>query len=229
MRVPPAPFDDGYDFLGSQAARAEKKVRVSLFLCFIDLRKNYDSVDRTLFSQVLVCFEVPPQMIEEVIRRFHDGMRACERNGDGQCSKWFKVTQGFRRGCVLSLLLFNVFFTVIPLVALKRFIGDADILEGFAHLREQLSKVSPETALECVRRAVWRMLYAGDVSIVTQSTRGLERMTAAFVEVVGAFGLTTSKSKAETMCMPIARAPATQIVFNATGQQYRQKTSFAYL
>ena len=29
--------------------------------------------------------------------------------------------------------------------------------------------------------------------------------------------------------MPIPRAPATKIVFNATGQQYRQTTNFTYL
>ena len=54
-------------------------------------------------------------------------------------------------------------------------------------------------------------------------------MMAVFVEVFGAFGLTISESKTETMCMPIPRAPATKIVFNATGQQYRQTTSFTYL
>ena len=63
----------------------------------------------------------------------------------------------------------------------------------------------------------------------TISTRGLGRMMAVFVEVFGAFGLTISESKTETMCMPIPRAPATNIVFNATGQQYRQTTSFTYL
>ena len=51
------------------------KVRVPLFLCFIDLRKADDSVDRTLFWQVLTRFGVPPQMIE-VIRQFHNGMGA---------------------------------------------------------------------------------------------------------------------------------------------------------
>ena len=54
-------------------------------------------------------------------------------------------------------------------------------------------------------------------------------MMAVFVEVLGAFGLTISESKTETMCMPIPRAPATKIVFNATGQRYRQTTSFTYL
>ena len=54
-------------------------------------------------------------------------------------------------------------------------------------------------------------------------------MMAVFVQVFGTFGLTISESKTETMCMPIPPAPATKIVFNATGQQYRQTTSFAYL
>ena len=54
-------------------------------------------------------------------------------------------------------------------------------------------------------------------------------MMAVFVEVFGTFGLTISESKTETMCMPISRAPATEIVLNATGQEYRQTTSFTYL
>ena len=64
----------------------ERKARVPLLLCFIDLQKAYDSVDRTLLWQVLARFEVPPQMIR-VIRQFHDGMRACVRHDDGVCSE----------------------------------------------------------------------------------------------------------------------------------------------
>ena len=73
------------------------------------------------------------------------------------------------------------------------------------------------------------MLYADDACIVSRSPRGLGRMMAVFVEVFGTFGLTISESKTEAMCMPISRAPATKIVFNGTGQEYRQTTSFTYL
>ena len=126
----------------------------------------------------------------------------------------------FLQGCVLFPLLFNVFFAAMLFVALERFSEDADILADLAHLQEQSSKVGPETALECVRRSIWGMLYADDVCIVSRSPRGLKRMMAVFAEVFGAFGL--------TMCMPIPRTPATQIV-NATEQQYHQTTSFTYL
>ena len=205
-----------------------RKARAPLFLCFIDLQKAYDSVDRTLLWQVLARFGTPPQMIE-VIRQFHDGMRACVRSYDGRCSEWFEVAQGLRQGCVLSPLLFDVFFAAILRIVLERFSKDAGILADLVHLHEQPSKVGPETALECVRRAIWGVLYADDACIVSRSTRGLGRMMAVFVEVFVAFGLTISESKTETMCMPIPRAPATKIVFNATGQQYRQTTSFTYL
>ena len=205
-----------------------RKVRVPLFLCFIDLQKAYDSVDRTLLWQVRARFGTPPQIIE-VIRQFHDGMRACGQSDDGQCSERFEVAQGLRQGCVPSPLLFNLFFAEILFVALEKFSKNACILADLIHLQEQPSKVGPETALECVRRAIWGMLYADDACMVSRSPRGLGRMVAVFVEAFDTFGLTISGSKTETMCMPIPRAPATKIVFNATGQQYRQTTSFTFL
>ena len=66
-------------------------------------------------------------------------------------------------------------------------------------------------AIKCVRRAIWRVLHADDVCVVSRSPRGLERMIAVSVEVFGAFSLAISESKTETMCIPIPRAPATQI------------------
>ena len=128
---------------------------------------------------------------------------------------------------MLSPLLFNIVFAAILLVALSilRFSKDADILTYLAHLQEQSSEFGPETALECVRRDIWGMVYADDAYIVSRSPHGLERMIVVIVEVFGAFGLTVSESKMETMCMPTPRAPATQIIFNVTGQQYRQTTS----
>ena len=81
-------------------------------MCFIDLQKAYDSVDRELLWVVLARFGVPEKMLT-VIRQFHEGMRDLERTYDGEYSEWFDVTQGLRQGCVLSPLFFNIFFAAV--------------------------------------------------------------------------------------------------------------------
>ena len=45
-----------------------------------------------------------------VIRRFYDGVEARVRTDDGEHSEWFRVTQGLRKGCVPSPLLFHALF-----------------------------------------------------------------------------------------------------------------------
>ena len=92
----------------------------SLDICFIDLAKAHDSVDRVLLWGVLARFGVPPLIIE-VIRMFHDGMRARVQLDDGDLSTWFNVCQGLRQGCVLSPLLFNILFAAVIIVVLQRF------------------------------------------------------------------------------------------------------------
>ena len=104
-----------------------RKAGVSLFVCFIDLQKAYDTVDRTLLWQVLTRIGVPPQMMA-VIQQFHDEMRACVRPDDGVCSDWFEVEQGLRQGCVLPPLLFNIFFAAVLTVVLLRFSEEPAIL-----------------------------------------------------------------------------------------------------
>ena len=72
-------------FVVRRLQKIGRKAGVSLFMCFIDLQKAYDTVDRTLLWQVLTRIGVPPQMIA-IMRQFHDGMRACVRPDDGICS-----------------------------------------------------------------------------------------------------------------------------------------------
>ena len=144
-------------------------------MCFIDLQKAYDTVDRTLLWQVLTRIGVPPQMIA-VILRFHDGMRACVPLGDGVISDWFEVEQGLRQGCVLSPLTFNIFFAAVQTVVLQRFSEDTVILAKLGHLNEPPASMGPQPAMDYVRRAVWDMLYSDGACIVWRSPQGLAKM-----------------------------------------------------
>ena len=104
---------------------------------FFNLTNAYDSVDRTLLWTVLARFGVPQNMMSTV-RQFHDGMRACVRLDNRVCSGWFAVEQGLRQGCVLVLLLFSIFLTVvINNVTYRRFKADKDIMDASMHLRKK--------------------------------------------------------------------------------------------
>ena len=112
------------------------KKRTPLYVCFIDLTKAYDSVDRTLLWTVLARFGVPQNTIS-VIRQFHDGMRACVWLDDRVCSRWFAVEQGLRQRCVLAPLLFNIFFAAVINVASARLKADKGIMDAMVHLRKK--------------------------------------------------------------------------------------------
>ena len=72
-------------FVVRRLQKIGRKAGVSLFVCFKDLQKGYDTVDHTFLWQVLTRIGVPSQKIA-VISQFHDGMRACVRPDDGVCS-----------------------------------------------------------------------------------------------------------------------------------------------
>ena len=148
-------------------------------MCFVDLQKAYDSIDRELLWKVSARADVLEEMIA-VIRQFHDGMQARVRMDDGELSDWFEVTEGLRQGCVLSPLLFDIFFAAAIEDVLVRFSEGDTILKDLVYLEEETG-VGAGTALERARRAVWGMLYADDAGVVSRSQEGLTRMMTIIV------------------------------------------------
>ena len=168
------------------------------------------------------------------IRMFHDGMRARVQLNDGDFSAWFNVCQGLQQGCLLSPLLFNIFFAAAIIVILQRFAEDPLIGSDLVYLDDapkgEDGRPRKEETLEMVRRAVWGMLYADDAGVVSTSPRGLTRMMGVIVVTCQEFGLTVSEKNTEAMHLwshPHTASNALQI--EAAGQRYKHTTEFVYL
>ena len=205
-----------------------RKAGVSLFMCFIHLQKAYDTVNRTLLWQLLTRIGVPPQIIA-VIQQFHNGMRACVQPYDGVCSDWFKVEQRLRQGWVLSPLLFNILFAAVLTVALQKFSEDTVILAELVYLKEPPTSMGSEPAMDCIRRAVWGVLYADDACIVSRLSQGLAKMMDIIVEACRSFALTVSAKKTETMCCLPRVHHGRWCKSKWPGKSTKQVASFTYL
>ena len=139
------------------------------------------------------------------------------------------MEQGLRQGCVLSALLFNIFFAAVLNVGLQRFSEEPATLAELVHLKEPSTSMGPEPAMDYVCRAVWGMLYTDDACIVSRSPQGFAKIMEVIVEVCRAFALTVSAEKTETVYMPPPRTPRTMVRIEAAGKIYKQVQYFTYL
>ena len=137
--------------------------------------------------------------------------------------------QGLRKGCVLSPVVFNIFFAAVLNVVLQRFSEEPTILAEVVHLKEPSTSMGPKQAMDYVCRAVWGMLYADDACIVSRSPQGLAKTMEVIVDVCRAFALTVLAKKTDTMCIPSPPTPRTMVRVKATGQIYKHVQSFDYL
>ena len=89
------------------------KRKLSTYAAFIDFRKAYDSADRDLLWQRLVHAGVKDKILKAV-QSLYNSVSSCMRI-NGFTTDWFDVNVGLRRGCPLSLLLFNCFINDLAL------------------------------------------------------------------------------------------------------------------
>jgi hypothetical protein len=107
-----------------------------IFQCFVDLKKAYDVVDRSILWEVLKRFGLPVKLVR-VIQALHDGAQATV-NVEGHRGVSFVTTNGLKQGSVLSPMLFNIFFGAIIQAARKEFRADRLGIEINTRIRGQM-------------------------------------------------------------------------------------------
>ena len=111
--------------------------RSELCMCFIDLSKVYDSVNREAMMAVLRKYGVPCHMVS-LIEQLYAGTW-CQVKMEGEVSGRFEVKTGARQECVISPILFNCYMDNILREAAESMGGGISI--SFQHQERAIPNV----------------------------------------------------------------------------------------
>ena len=214
-----------------------RKKDTSLYLCFIDLTKEYDSVNRVRLLDALARFGAPPRVLA-VIREIHDSMKACcvrmtesvrIRSACGKVSGKDACSRHCWSAC---------FVTAVLRVAEETFIADVAIMDNTVQLqlKKKREKISTSPAGKVDGRSeeeevliLWGMLYVDDVGIISLSSKELEGILTVVVTACATFWFTASEAKREIMCLQTKRGGKVSFTINAAGQVYKRTIEFVYI
>ena len=79
----------------------------ALYLCFVDFRKVFDSVDHKELLHKLATYGIKGNFLK-IISSLYTKVKSCVRGADG-LTNLFPCSRGVRQGCLLSSLLFALF------------------------------------------------------------------------------------------------------------------------
>ena len=93
-----------------------------LYLCFIDLKKAYDSVNReALWATLRKRYGIPSKLVH-ILGSLHEGTKGVVRAYD-KVSDEFPIMNGIRQGDILDPTLFNLFFDAVIDMAVSKHPG----------------------------------------------------------------------------------------------------------
>ena len=177
-----------------------REFRRPLHLCFVDLSKAYDSVNREALWQVLERRYHIPQAILRLLKALHRGNHGVVR-AYGQLSSDFAINNGVRQGDVLAPTLFNLFL-------------DAVLSKTFSMVPDQGVQLvyHPEAKLIGDRRKPTHSLslsdleYADDICLASESRSSLEQMLLALDKNCAEMGLSINARKTKIMSVDPSRS-----------------------
>ena len=166
-----------------------------LYICFIDLRKAYDSVNRDLLWLLLDrCYNLPPKLLS-ILRALHADSTAAVR-AYGMTSEEFPVTCGVRQGCVLAPTLFNLYFDVAIRLALSEHEGKG---VKFAYLHNTHLVGNRKILRE--ESIVSDLEYADDMALLSDNWEDLTAMLSSLAAHCRDLGLTISCKKTKSLAV----------------------------
>ena len=161
-----------------------------LSMCFVDIMKAYDSVDRDLLWQICRHYGLTDKIVRMLKLLYKDPKAQVRVNGE--LSDHFNINSGVQQGGIPSCILFNVLFDFI----IRQVIEQAKILgiKGIklAHGSNDFyhPNSDPYDNLD-----ILLLIYADDLVVMCESGTDLELFIQCFEQTTQKFGLTMSVKK----------------------------------
>ena len=173
-----------------------KEFNVPVFLCFIDLCKAYDSVNRNLLWAVLRRVYNFPEKFVSIIEALHKETYGVVRF-EGQLSKEYKVESGVKQGDVLAPTLFNLFLDVIIRTAMIKH-PDTGV-----HIQYNLDALLVNNSRHKFNMSdkVQILMYAADVVLLSNDRSVLNSLIQSLSEEFTRYGLKINTQKSKIMAV----------------------------
>ena len=163
-----------------------------LYMAFIDLKKAYDSVSRSLLMSILRAEGLPEKLvvlIEKLYAKTSLKIRIKQEIGRG-----VDISTGVRQGCVISPVLFNLFLNFI-LKLIRPQLEERGVKLCY-RIGDSLFKLDKESLLEMNE---WAFAYADDLVLLSENKEKLHESLQIFDKAVADAGMEMSVAKTKVM------------------------------
>ena len=190
-------------FLMRQLIEKKLEFNEELIICFIDFAQAYDSIWREGAWRILGKYGIQAKLLR-MIENLYSTVSACIRI-EGEETEWFQIKTGFRQGCILSPLLFNM------------------ILDYIMRRLEKLHGMGTSSKPRNVEDAE----YADDTCLMAECLARIVELTQALATESEKFGLKINTNK--TKIMPVTKEVLKMPAVIQNGTEIEIVKNFVYL
>ena len=151
-------------------------------MCFIDLQKAYDSVNREALWRICRAYGLSDKIIKMIKLLYED--TSAEVRIDGDFSSSIQIKTGVKQGCLLSPILFNVYIDFV----MRQILEQAGI-DG-VHMSYRLGDLWYSGHKNTDDVKLLTLIYADDIVVMCQNVQDLEKFIKTFETITQNFGLT---------------------------------------
>ncbi|KAI5735577.1 hypothetical protein M8J77_020203 [Diaphorina citri] len=189
-------------FSTRQLIEKAREQNTNLAICFVDISKAFDSVNRTALFDILEKLNCPPNLLG-VLKSLHTQTLATVKI-EGENSAPFELQTGVRQGCVIAPLLFITYMQTI-MNQIKR-LSNAGVKLELRNDSNMFCKRGFRAKTKIKEAAILDLLFADDCALVANSADELQDVLNIFTRTASRLGQQVNVKKTEVMyvnCPPM--------------------------